>query len=69
MKRSLATRLRAAARHGIPMPVTQKRIYPTATYSVCPNCCTTLDREYMAYCDRCGQRLSWNVYNRAKKTK
>ena len=68
MKQSPAARLRAAVRHGIPMPVTQVRLYPTAAYSVCPNCRTTLDREFVAYCDRCGQRLSWNGYGRATAT-
>ena len=28
-------------------------------YPVCPRCDRSLDREYMHYCDRCGQRLGW----------
>lgn len=32
---------------------------------ICPRCDCTLDREYMKYCDRCGQRLSWDVFDSA----
>lgn len=28
-------------------------------YPVCPRCSMTLERTYMNYCDRCGQRLKW----------
>jgi len=28
-------------------------------FPVCPRCQLTLEREYMAYCDRCGQCLDW----------
>ena len=31
-----------------------------------PSCHVTLDREFMAYCDRCGQRLDWEGYRNAK---
>ena len=27
-------------------------------FPVCPRCDVTLEREYMRYCDRCGQALS-----------
>ena len=32
------------------------------TYPVCPRCKTTMEREYMAYCSRCGQKLDWSRY-------
>ena len=35
-------------------------------YFVCPSCHVTLDREFMAYCDRCGQRLDWEGHRNAK---
>ena len=35
------------------------------TYPVCPNCGITIEREYQVYCDRCGQRLSWDEFERA----
>ena len=33
-------------------------------YPVCPRCGITLEREYQAYCDRCGQALDWKKYGR-----
>lgn len=39
---------------------------PSGTsYPICPRCDCTLDREYMQYCDRCGQRLSWERFDTA----
>lgn len=35
-------------------------------YYVCPGCNTTFEREYQAYCDRCGQKLAWNMLNNGK---
>lgn len=35
-------------------------------YYVCPRCHSLLDREFMRFCDRCGQRLGWNFYLHAK---
>ncbi len=44
----------------IPMQIKAIHIYDDGNgYYVCPRCQTTLDREYMAYCDRCGQCLKW----------
>ncbi|MDD4688804.1 MAG: hypothetical protein PHE51_03545 [Eubacteriales bacterium] len=31
-------------------------------FPVCPRCSMTIEREFMSYCDRCGQRLNWNYY-------
>jgi len=28
-------------------------------YCICPRCYETLPRDYVAYCDRCGQCLKW----------
>lgn len=36
------------------------------SYPVCPGCGHTIDREFMAYCDRCGQKLSWKGYQKAE---
>lgn len=33
---------------------------------VCPRCHITLEREFLAYCDRCGQHLGWKGYRNAK---
>lgn len=47
----------------IPKPVTEFRRYTRGGgYPVCPNCRSSLEREFMAFCDRCGQRLYWDDY-------
>ena len=35
------------------------------TFPVCPRCRRSLDREFQAFCDRCGQRLGWQNLSRA----
>ena len=45
-----------------PFPVTEFRIQGRNVYSICPRCGITLDREYMQFCDRCGQQLDWSQY-------
>ena len=35
-------------------------------YYLCPRCRITLDREFVSYCDRCGQHLGWREYKKAK---
>ena len=51
-----------------PMPVTEVLVLPhiVGGFSVCPRCHTTMEREFQSYCDRCGQRLSWNDFHHAK---
>lgn len=34
-------------------------------FPVCPGCNSTLEREYQAYCDRCGTKLNWKNYGKA----
>ena len=34
-------------------------------YYVCPRCRVTLEREFIAFCGRCGQRLDWSEYKKA----
>ena len=36
------------------------------SYPVCPRCLISIEREYMSYCDRCGQCLSWKFFYKAK---
>ena len=54
-----------------PMPVTHIRCfrysYPDGLtgFPVCPQCGSTMEREYQAYCDRCGQCLSWKGFSKA----
>ena len=52
----------------IPKEVIDARLYRDIAFSadtyfsICPKCNTTLERDYQNFCDRCGQRLSWNLY-------
>lgn len=32
---------------------------------VCPRCSVTLDKDFQAFCDRCGQKLNWNGCRKA----
>jgi len=51
----------------IPLPVTKVIVYSCGTaYPICPRCLLSLEREYQAFCDRCGQRLNWNLLTYAK---
>lgn len=72
--------LEDAFTYQIPMEVTQvlKRLNGDC-YPVCPRCKMTIEREYMGFCDRCGQKLGWaklknaiyvypGYYSTAKKT-
>lgn len=34
-------------------------------FPVCPQCGITMEREYQAYCDRCGQCLGWKHFKKA----
>jgi transcription initiation factor TFIIIB Brf1 subunit/transcription initiation factor TFIIB len=56
----------------VPMMVDEAIIYRKAftddLYYRCPRCQTFLARDFMAYCDRCGQCLDWREYRKAKRT-
>ena len=52
------------------LPVLEKVVYSGQTmsdvgyeYPICPKCRTSLEREYVNYCDRCGQHLGWSEYD------
>lgn len=34
----------------------------TGSFPRCPRCHQTIDREYMHFCDRCGQKLDWTSF-------
>lgn len=47
------------------MPRSVRQVFRTQSgeiYPVCPRCDCTLDREYMRFCDRCGQKLRWEWF-------
>lgn len=35
-------------------------------FPVCPRCQVSLEREYSKFCDRCGQKLCWIGFGKAK---
>ena len=50
------------------LPIQEYRRYrDNSIYYICPRCDSTLDREYQVCCDRCGQRLEWKGYRKAKQ--
>lgn len=53
-----------------PMSISQVMVFSTAYgesgYYICPRCGRTLEREFTAFCDRCGQRLDWRRYEEAQ---
>ena len=47
--------------------ISEVMVFPNGeAYYVCPRCKITLEREFMRYCDRCGQHLGWKEYKKAK---
>ena len=55
-----------AATYRIPLPVTKVIAYtPSNVYPICPRCSVSIEREYMSFCDRCGQKLSWHLLDHA----
>ena len=61
--------LLASYRQG--MLVDEVVIFPSAYgetgYYRCPRCRVTMEREFVAFCDRCGQHLNWKGYKKARK--
>lgn len=50
----------------LPMAVNEIHLHRNnMAFSVCPRCRITLDRDYQAYCDRCGQALDWKHFKLA----
>lgn len=37
-------------------------------YYYCPRCQRLLEREFLSYCSGCGQCLSWEHYQKCKRT-
>lgn len=55
-----------AVSYRVPLLVTKVIAYSNTTYPVCPRCTVSLEREYVSFCDRCGQKLNWNFLEHAK---
>lgn len=49
-----------AISYRVPMEVTRiLKLSSKNCYPICPRCKITVEREYVKFCDRCGQRLGW----------
>lgn len=60
LSRDLNIMMLSAINYRVQMPIRDSWIAPGGTrYYICPRCHIPLDREYQAYCDRCGQHLGW----------
>ena len=72
MTRAVYRRLPLAEqmRYRCPMHVAEIHVFPhchgAPAYPVCPRCGRTMEREYMAFCSRCGQMLGWRRYQYAR---
>ena len=59
------------AEYRLPRPITEYRLnrsfHGDQAFYYCPRCDITLDREFQACCDRCGQLLDWKDYRKAKR--
>ena len=51
----------------MPAPVTEVHMLSSgigaAIFPVCPQCGRGIEREFQAYCDRCGQCLAWEQFD------
>lgn len=57
----------SAEEYRIPLQVRKVILFKEGySYPICPRCDCSLDREYMRYCDRCGQHLVWNYLRDAR---
>ena len=57
----------AAYYYRVPLQVRERLLFSNGdSYPICPRCGNTADREYMRFCDQCGQRLAWNVFDSAQ---
>ena len=67
VRRQRRTSVFQAISYRIPLAVPEVlRLLNGDCYSVCPRCDSLLDREYVRYCDRCGQHLTWARFDHAK---
>lgn len=60
-------KMRNALKFREKMQVEEIILYKNGTADpVCPRCKIPLDREFMSFCDSCGQRLGWKEFDFAK---
>jgi hypothetical protein len=64
-KNSIATIIRELQYRKPTMPTSYALIGETDFYYRCPRCQGILDREYVSYCNCCGQALAWRGIKKA----
>ena len=53
-----------------PLPVIKVLTFSNGySFPICPRCDCSMDREYTNYCDRCGQKLGWQLFDFAMRIK
>ena len=56
-----------AVSYRLPLPVSKIIVYAdNTTYPLCPRCESALEREYVRFCDQCGQKLNWDLFEYAR---
>ena len=56
-----------AVSYRISLPVTKIIVYADNTsYPLCPRCDSAIEREYVFFCDQCGQKLNWDLFEYAR---
>ena len=57
----------AAYQYRLPKQVREKVLLLNGdSYPICPRCDCLVDREYLCFCDQCGQRLGWYFFDSAR---
>lgn len=65
-KRTISLFAEAVA-YRVPLPVTKVIVYADGTsYPLCPRCESAIEREYVSFCDQCGQKLNWDLFEYAR---
>lgn len=59
----------SAITYRVSLPVRKVVLYPIDGYCcpICPRCEQSIEREYMSFCDRCGQKLNWDHFSEARR--
>ena len=56
-----------AVSYRVPLPVTKIIVYADNTaYLLCPRCDSAIERDYVFFCDQCGQKLNWDLFEYAR---
>lgn len=49
------------------MVITYDTFWGNEGYYLCPRCKSSLERDFMLFCNCCGQKLDWNKYKEVKR--